>query len=72
MLILRGRQVPPQARLSRTSSRAVPPQAGQALIEYLLMTSMLLFLFTTLYGVLQSELGKSFEKIGRAILYSYY
>lgn len=45
---------------------------GQALIEYLLMTSMLLFLFVGLYRVLQNSLAQTFEKMGRAILYAYY
>lgn len=47
-------------------------RSGQALIEYLLMTSMLLFLFVGLYRLLQSELTRAFERMGRAILHAYY
>lgn len=45
---------------------------GQALIEYLLMTVMLLFLFTGLYRVLQGQLKLLFSRAGRAILLAYY
>lgn len=45
---------------------------GQALIEYLLMTLMLLFLFTGLYRVLQGQLKLLFSRAGRAILLAYY
>ena len=45
---------------------------GQALIEYLLMTVMLLALFTGLYRVLQGQLRFLFQKAGKAILYAYY
>ena len=46
--------------------------SGQALVEYLLMTLMLLFVFTGLYRVLQSQLRTTFQKAGRAILFAYY
>ncbi|OIO07599.1 MAG: hypothetical protein AUJ52_09970 [Elusimicrobia bacterium CG1_02_63_36] len=45
---------------------------GQALIEYLLMTLMLLALFTGLYRVLQTQLRVYFQKAGKAILTAYY
>jgi len=45
---------------------------GQALVEYLLMSLMLLFLFTGMYSVLQSELKKYFTAAGRVILLAYY
>jgi hypothetical protein len=45
---------------------------GQALVEYLLMTLMLLALFTGLYRVLQSQLRIYFQKAGQAILTAYY
>lgn len=45
---------------------------GQALVEYLLMTAMLLFLFTGLYKVLQTSLRKYFMSAGNAILTAYY
>lgn len=45
---------------------------GQALVEYLLMSVMLLFLFTGLYRVLQNQLRFVFLKAGRAILHAYY
>ena len=47
-------------------------QGGQALIEYLLMTLMLLALFTGLYKVLQSQLRVYFQKAGTVILTAYY
>ncbi|MFH2204269.1 MAG: hypothetical protein ABIJ96_14210 [Elusimicrobiota bacterium] len=47
-------------------------QRGQALIEYLLMTLMLLFLFTGLYRVLQGQLKTLFGRAGVAILTAYY
>lgn len=45
---------------------------GQALVEYLLMTVMLLFLFTGLYRVLQGQLKTLFSKAGQAILRAYF
>ena len=45
---------------------------GQALVEYLLMTAMLLFLFTGMYKVLQTSLRKYFMAAGSAILTAYY
>ncbi|PCI40553.1 MAG: hypothetical protein COB53_00750 [Elusimicrobia bacterium] len=47
-------------------------QRGQVLIEYLMMTLMLLALFTGLYKVLQSSLRTYFAKAGQAILTAYY
>lgn len=47
-------------------------ERGQALVEYLLMTVMLLFLFTGLYRVLSGQLKALFAKAGRAILIAYY
>lgn len=51
---------------------AARARRGQALIEYLLMTVMLLFLFTGLYRVLQGRLKELFAKAGTAILRAYY
>jgi hypothetical protein len=45
---------------------------GQALIEYLLMTLMLLFIFTTLYRMLSGQMKRLFTNAGVAILTSYY
>ncbi len=46
---------------------------GQALIEYLLMMLMLLFLFTGLYKVLTGQVkNKMFRPAGKAILRTYY
>jgi len=45
---------------------------GQALIEYLLMTLMLLFIFTTLYRMLSGQMKTLFTNAGIAILTSYY
>jgi len=45
---------------------------GQALVEYMLMTLMLLFLFTGLYRVLQGQLKTLFARAGMAILKAYY
>lgn len=45
---------------------------GQTIVEYLLMTVMLLFLFTGLYRVLQGQLRSTFQKVGLAILTAYY
>jgi len=45
---------------------------GQALVEYLMMTLMLLALFTGLYKVLQSSLKDYFTKAGQVILMVYY
>ncbi len=45
---------------------------GQALVEYLLMTTMLLFLFTGLYRLLQGALKDYFTQAGKAILTAYY
>lgn len=46
--------------------------SGQAVVEYLLMTAMLLFLFTGMYKVLQTSLRKYFISAGSAILTAYY
>ena len=45
---------------------------GQALVEYLLMTLMLLALFTGLYRLLQGQVKMLFAKAGMAILTAYY
>ena len=45
---------------------------GQALVEYLLMTVMLLGLFTGLYRLLQGQLSYLFTRAGKAILMAYY
>lgn len=46
---------------------------GQALVEYLLMTVMLLFVFTGLYRVLTGEVkNKMFRPAGKAILRPYW
>ena len=45
---------------------------GQAVVEYLLMTTMLLFLFTGMYKLLQSNLKNYFSKAGQVILTAYY
>jgi len=45
---------------------------GQALIEYLLMTMMLLFLFIGLYRTLQTSLKELFTQAGIRILTAYY
>ena len=45
---------------------------GQALIEYLLMTMMLLFVFTSLYRVLSGQMKSLFTNAGVAILTAYY
>jgi hypothetical protein len=45
---------------------------GQALIEYLLMTLMLLFIFTSLYRMLQGQMKNLFTHAGVAILSTYY
>lgn len=47
-------------------------ERGQALVEYLLMTVMLLFLFIGLYRVLSGQLKALFAKAGKAILIAYY
>ena len=45
---------------------------GQTVVEYLLMTVMLLALFTGLYKVLQSSMKKAFIRAGIVILRAYY
>lgn len=46
---------------------------GQALVEYLLMMVMLLFLFTGLYRVLTGQVrDRMFLPAGKAILRAYY
>jgi len=47
-------------------------ERGQALVEYLMMSLMLLFLFTGMYKLLQSELKSYFAAAGRVILLAYY
>jgi hypothetical protein len=41
-------------------------------VEYLLMTVMLLFIFTTLYRVLQGQMKGLFTNAGIAVLTAYY
>ena len=45
---------------------------GQTVVEYLLMTLLLLGLFTGLYKVLQTEMKKAFTRAGIVILKAYY
>ena len=45
---------------------------GQALVEYMLMTVMLLALFTGMYRLLQGELKGLFTQAGKVILNAYY
>ena len=45
---------------------------GQALVEYLLMTAMLLFLFSGMFRLLQSNLRSYFRGAGQSILKAYY
>lgn len=45
---------------------------GQTVVEYMLMTVMLLALFTGLYKVLQSSMKKAFIRAGVVILKAYY
>ena len=45
---------------------------GQTVVEYMLMTVMLLALFTGLYKVLQSSMRKAFIRAGIVILRAYY
>ncbi|MBI5242641.1 MAG: hypothetical protein HY922_03025 [Elusimicrobia bacterium] len=47
-------------------------RGGQALVEYMLMTLMLLFIFTTLYRMLQGQMKNLFSRAGVAILSTYY
>lgn len=56
-------------RHGRSLRRAV---RGQVLVEYLLMTLMLLALFTGLYRLLQGQVKMLFAKAGIAILTAYY
>ena len=60
----------PPVRLS--GARLVRGSRGQALIEYMLMTLMLLFIFTTLYRMLQGQMKNLFTHAGIAILSTYY
>ena len=45
---------------------------GQTVVEYLLMTVMLLALFTGLYGALQKSMRLAFIRAGTMILRAYY
>ena len=56
----------------RLEKKPLRRESGQALVEYLLMTLMLLFVFTTMYRVLQGQLRSAFERVGRAILFAYH
>ena len=61
-----------KARRRRAGARGFGSVSGQALIEYLLMTLMLLALFTGLYKGLQEQLAKYFLQAGKVILSAYY
>ena len=53
--------------------RAASGRGGQALVEYLLMMVMLLFVFTGLYRVLTNTVrNKMFLPAGKAILRDYW
>ncbi len=62
----------------RAAGRALPRgvlsrrSRGQTVVEYLLMTLLLLGLFTGLYKVLQTEMRKAFIRAGVVILRAYY
>ena len=58
--------------LMKGVSRRGRASRGQALVEYLLMTAMLLFLFTGMYKLLQSNLRSYFRGAGQSILKAYY
>ena len=59
--------------MGRGSRRGWPASGGQALIEYLLMMLMLLFVFTGLYRVLTGQVrNKMFLPAGKAILRTYW
>jgi hypothetical protein len=45
---------------------------GQTIVEYLLMTLLLLALFTGLYKVLQTSMKNAFIRAGVVILRAYY
>jgi len=60
------------SKITKKARRFARKNRGQALIEYLMMTLMLLFLFTGLYRVLQGQLKTLFTKAGVAILTAYY
>ena len=66
--------MPPAPRRKTSAGRTAGRQGrrGQALVEYLMMSLMLLFLFTGMYRMLTSELHKTFERAGMAILTAYY
>ena len=69
---MEGKHRSPSLRRADGDAR-VRGDAGQALIEYLLMMLMLLGLFTGLYRVLQDQVkNKMFKPAGEAILRSYY
>lgn len=62
-----------EPRCARTSARrGLFSARGQALVEYLLMTAMLLFLFTGMYRLLQTNLKSYFRGAGQSILKAYY
>lgn len=47
-------------------------ERGQALVEYMLMSLMLLFMFTLMYRGLLSNLKRLFQAAGIKILQAYY
>lgn len=52
--------------------RISPGRGGQVMVEYLLMSLLLLMLFTGLYRVLQGQLKRTFIQVGGAILSAYH
>lgn len=66
---LRRGGILPYMKASRRGRGSV---GGQVIVEYLLMTAMLLFLFTGMYKLLQSNLKSYFAKAGQVILTAYY
>ena len=56
----------------KATRRRRGPASGQVIVEYLLMTAMLLFLFTGMYKLLQTNLKSYFAKAGQVILTAYY
>lgn len=69
LTLFRGASILP---LMKRVSRRGRASRGQALVEYLLMTAMLLFLFTGMYRLLQSNLRNYFRGAGQSILKAYY
>ena len=69
LTMVRGASILP---FMKGCSRRGRARKGQALVEYLLMTAMLLFLFTGMYKLLQSNLRSYFRGAGQSILKAYY